>query len=244
MPQLVISAAVSPFGPQISRLPDELIFQIFKQVAVSMFPPKSRFNTVITPKNFAILNQHYAINRIRNVSTGFAVFFMQAFYENYTFSFKHCQLYNYWSLYLTSLPAPLPRRHFRHHLRSMHIEIVMENYFFTAQEIFVLPTTTSHYRTRCKITSAEQLLKHSPAARQLHGLTDSWIGFSNLTVLNLHIRSDFRYYPIDDEFLAALEDANLVVTAGKVELVVTDDDGNIKPEHLEVKKRIVVEGGR
>ncbi|KAF9691053.1 hypothetical protein EKO04_011071 [Ascochyta lentis] len=242
MPQLVIPAAVSPFGPQLSRLPDELILQIFKQVAVSMFPVNSRFKTVIDPKIFAILNRHYAINRIRNVSTGFSIFFMQAFYENYTFSFKHCQLYNYWSVYLTSLPAPLPRLHFRHHLRSMRIEIVLENYFFAAQEIFVLRTTTSFYRTRCKITTAAQLLMHCPAARQLHGLTDPWIGFSNLALLELHIRADFQYYPIDDEFLGALEDANLVVTAGKVKLTVTDGYGNIKPEHLEVKKRIVVDG--
>ncbi|KAJ4359197.1 hypothetical protein N0V95_002363 [Ascochyta clinopodiicola] len=243
MPQLVIPATVSPFGPLISRLPDELILQIFKQVAVSMFPPKSRFNTVITPKTFAILNRYYAINRIRNVSTGFAVFFMQAFYENYTFSFKHCQLYNYWSNFLTSLPAPLPRRHFRHHLRSMHIEIVLENYYFTAQKVFVLPQTSSQYRTQCKITSGDQLLNYCPAARHLHGLTDPWIGFSNLAALTLHVRADFRY-PIDDEFLSALEEANLVVTAGKVELIVSDDIDIVRPEHLEVKKRIVIKSGR
>lgn len=122
----------------------------------------------------------------------------------------------------------------------MRIEIVLENYFFSAQEIFVLPTSSSLYRTRRKITTAEQLLMFCPAARQLHGLCNPILGFGSLAFLDVHIRTDFRHYDVDDEFLRAVENANFVITAGDVELVVTDNAGFVRAEHEEVKKRIVV----
>ena len=239
MLHIIVPTFVPLFGPQFSRLPDELILEIFKQIATTMFPPGSRFNEIITPTTFAILNRHYAINRIRGVSRGFATFFMQAFYENFTFSFKHRQIYNFWSQYLTSLPAPLPAHPIRQHLRSLRIEIVLENYFFSAQEIFVLPASSALHRTRRKITTARQLLVFCPAARQLHDLCDPILGFGNLTFLGLHIRTDFRHYAVDDEFLRAIESANFVITASKVELVVTDNAGFVTAEQEEVKKRIV-----
>jgi hypothetical protein len=239
-PVLVIPSSVSPLGPQLSRLPDELLLKIFEVVATSMFPANSRFNTVIDPKTFNILNRHYSINRIRNVSRDFTLFFMQAFYENFAFSFKHSCLYNLMSDYLTSFPAPLPRHHLRHHFRSIRIEIVLENYYFTPQSDFTVPRTCRTGRNSRKITSGDEILAFCPAARQLHSLTNPWTGFSNLALLDLHIRTDFCLFPVDDNFLRALEEANFVVTAGKVLLTVTDKAGDIKPEHLEVKKRIVV----
>ena len=78
-----------------------------------------------------------------------------------------------------------------------------------------------------------------PAARQLHDLCGPILGFGNLTFLGLHIRTDFRHYAVDDEFLRAVESANFVITASKVELVVTDNAGFVTAEHEEVKKRIV-----
>ncbi|KAF1360789.1 hypothetical protein EJ07DRAFT_154713 [Lizonia empirigonia] len=239
MPQIVIPAVVSPLGPRLTRLPDELILEIFRQLVTSLFPPKSRFNTVITVKDFAILNRHYAINRIRNVSTGFANLFTQAFYENFNFEFKHSQIYNPFTHYLTAVPAPIPAQHFRHHLRSMHIEIVCQNYYFNALE----PGESPKGRKINKITSSDELLAHCPAARQLYSLTNPLTGFSNLAVLDLYIRSDFSSrHPVDDDFLDAFDEANIVVTAGRVKLVVTNSDGDVKPEHLEIKRRIRVRG--
>lgn len=236
-PLLVIPAAVAPFGPQFSRLPDELIAQIFKLVATSMFPASSRFNEIIEPKMFAILNRHYAFRRIRSVSATWATFFMQAFYENFTFRFQHVQPYNLWSPYLTSIPAPLPRPNLRHHLRSLRIEIVLENYYFTAQDTS-LPLTTP--RSLRKITTPSQLLVFCPAARQLHSLTNPWTGFSSLARLELCVRTDFRHFPLDDEFLRVLDELEFVVRAGRVLLSVTDEHGKVKPEHEEVRRRIVV----
>jgi hypothetical protein len=63
IPMTVIPTAVTELGPRLSQLPDELLLQIFKLLATSMFPSTSRFHTVINPKNFAILNRHYASNR-------------------------------------------------------------------------------------------------------------------------------------------------------------------------------------
>ncbi|KAL1592963.1 hypothetical protein SLS59_009607 [Nothophoma quercina] len=163
---IIVPTFVSLFGPQFSRLPDELILEIFKQIATTMFPPGSRFNEIIIPATFAILNRHYAINRIRGVSRGFATLFI-------------------------------------------------------------------------KITTAQQLLVFCPAARQLHDLCDSILGFGNLTFLGLHIRTDFRHYAVDDEFLRAVESGNFVITASKVELIVTDNAGFVTAEHEEVKKRIM-----
>lgn len=238
MPQIVIPAVVSPLGPQLTRLPDELILEIFRQLVTSLFPPKSRFNTVITGKNFAILNRHYAINRIRNVSTGFANVFTQAFYENFNFEFKHSQVYNSFTDYLTAVPAPLPAQHFRHHLRSMHIEILCQNSYYNVLE----PGESLKGRKINKITSSEELLAHCPAARQLHSLTNPLTGFSNLAVLDLYIRCDFSPLPVDDDFLDALDEANIVVTAGRVEIFVTDREGDVKPEYEEIKRRIRVRG--
>ena len=240
MPLIAIPSTVSTLGPQLSRLPDELLHQIFKILATTMFPSTSRFNAVINPKLFNILNRHYAINRIRDVSTDFASFFMEAFYENFSFSFKHVSIYNLMSDYLTSFPAPLPHPHLRHHLRSVSIEIVLENYYFTPQTDFTVPRTSSVGRQSRRITSADQMLAFCPAARQLLRLTDPNFGFGNLAKLDLHIRTDFRFFPVDDEFLHALDEINFVVKAGRVLLAVTDDADFVRFEHEEVKKRIVV----
>ena len=241
IPQIVIMpTTVLGLGPQLSRLPDELLLQIFKIVASTMFPASSRFNDVIGPHMFNILNHHYAINRIRNVSTDFAAFFMEAFYANFNFSFKHSSVFNLESDYLTSFPASVPHRHLRHHLRSMRIEIAMENYYFTPQTDFTVPRTSWIGRQSRKITTADQMIAFCPSARFLLHLTNPDYGFCNLRLLDLHIRTDFRLFPVDDAFLRVLEQINFVVTAGKVLLAVTDNADFVRKEHLEVKKRIVV----
>ncbi|KAF2628137.1 hypothetical protein BU25DRAFT_490774 [Macroventuria anomochaeta] len=240
MPHIAILASVSTLGPQLSRLPDELLLQIFKIVATTMFPETSRFNTVISPHIFNILNRHYAVNRIRNVSVDFASFFMEAFYGNFNFSFKHNAPYNLASDYLTSFPAPLPHPYLRHHLRSMRIEIVLENYYFTSQTDFTVPRTSWIGRQSRKVTTVDQMMAFCPSAQLLLRLTNPNYGFCNLRFLDLHIRTDFRLFPVDDAFLRVLEEINFVVTAGKVLLAVTDDADFVRKEHQEVKKRIVV----
>jgi hypothetical protein len=48
MSLLVIPPTVTHLGPQLSRVPDEILLLIFKILATSMLPPTSRFHTVIT----------------------------------------------------------------------------------------------------------------------------------------------------------------------------------------------------
>lgn len=240
IPLIVIPATVTTLGPQLSRLPDELLHQIFEILATTMFPPTSGFNSVINPQTFTILNHHYAIKRIRNVSSTFAAFFMEAFYENFTFAFKNNSVFNLETDYLTSFPAPVPVPHLRHHLRSMRIEIALENYYFTPQTLFSLARTSLFGRSSRKIVTVKQMMAFCPSARFLLHLTNDDYGFCNLRFLYLHIRLDNRLFPVDTDYLCVLEQMNFVVKASKVEVVVTDNAGFVTEEHEEVQKRIVV----
>lgn len=240
MPLIVIPATVTDLGPQLSRLPDELLLQIFRFLATSMFPPTSRFHTAINTQLFGILNRHYAINRIRNVSPLFASFFMEAFYENFTFCFRNKAILNLETDYLTSIPAPVPAQQFRHHLRSMRIEIVLETYYFTPQIIHDLARTNKHGRSLRKIVTKRQMMAFCPSARFLELLTKEDYGFCNLRFLHLHIRLDDNHHKADEQFLRVLEEVNFVIKASMVELVVSDIVGKIVETHQEVKKRINV----
>ncbi|KAJ4337161.1 hypothetical protein N0V87_004832 [Didymella glomerata] len=241
MPLLIIPATVTQLGPQLSRLPDELLLQIFTILATSMFPPRSRFHTVINPVDFVILNHHYAINRIRNVSPAFKDFFMEAFYNNFTFAFKNKPILNFDTDYLTSFPAPVPALQFRHHLRSMRLEIPLETYYFTARILLDQPRTTHFGRSLRQIVTKQQLLTFCPSARFLQLLTAQDYGFCSLRFLHLHIRVDDSYMEVDERFLGVLQDARFVVKASRVELVVTDRLGFEKEWCQEVAKRIVVQ---
>ncbi|KAF3038357.1 hypothetical protein E8E12_008067 [Didymella heteroderae] len=240
MPLLVIPAAVTHLGSQLSRLPDELLLQIFKILATSMFPPTSRFHTVINPGDFVILNRHYAINRIRNVSPTFKDFFMEAFYENFTFAFRNKPILNFDTDYLTSFPPTVPALHFRHHLRSMRIGLPLETYYFTAPILHNQPRTTHFGRSLRKIVTKQQFLTFCPCARFLQLLTRDGHGFCNLRFLHLHIRVDDSYMEVDERYLRVLEEVRFVVKASRVELVVTNRLDDVKACHMEVAKRIVV----
>lgn len=187
-----------------------------------MFPKESRLNKLITPQIFNILNHHYAVNRVRNVSSAFAAFFTEAFYENYHFAFKHSSIFNLESEYLTSFPAPLPRPHLRHHLRSLRIEVALENYYFTRQTNFSVPRTSHNGRQSRRITTVNEMRAFCPSARFLLHLTDPKVGFCSLRFLDLHIRTDFLF-PVDDDFLRVLHEANFLFEAGAVKLTVTDN---------------------
>ncbi|KAJ4374523.1 hypothetical protein N0V86_007392 [Didymella sp. IMI 355093] len=241
MPMTVIPTAVTHLGPRLSRLPDELLLRIFKILATSMFPSTSRFHAVINPGDFVILNRHYAINRIRNVSPTFASFFMEAFYENFTFSFKNKPIFNLDTDYLTSFPAPVPAHHFRQHLRSMRLEIPLETYYFTSLILLDQPRTTHFGRSLRRIITKQQLLTFCPSARFLQLLTAQNYGFCNLRFLHLHIRVDDSYMKVDERYLRVLEEVRFVVKASRVELVVTDGLGDVEEKHVEVRKRIVVQ---
>jgi hypothetical protein len=241
MPITVIPTAVTELGPQLSRLPDELLVQIFKVLATSMFPSTSRFHTVINPKDFGILNRHYAINRIRNVSPTFASFFMEAFYENFTFSFKNKAMFNLETEYLTSFPAPVPAHHFRHHLRSMRLEIPLETYYFTSLILVDQPRTTHFGRSLRRIVTKQQLLTFCPSARFLQLLTAQNYGFCNLRFLHVQIRLDDSYMKVGEDYLRVLEEVRFVVKAARVEVVVSDELGDVRQKHVEVRKRIVVQ---
>lgn len=77
------------------------------------------------------LNRLGTINRILNVSSTFKDSFMEAFYNDYTFAFKNRLLLNFDTYYLASFPAPVPALQYRHHLRSMRLEIPLETHYFT-----------------------------------------------------------------------------------------------------------------
>ena len=241
MPFRVVPQTVTHLGPQLSRLPDELLLQIFKILATSMFPPTSRFHKIIDPGDFVILNRLGAINRIRNVSSTFKDFFMEAFYNNFTFAFKNKPLLNFDTDYLTSFPAPVPALRFRHHLRSMRLEIPLETYFFTGRILLDQPRTTHFGRSLRKIVTKQQLLTFCPSARFLHLLTAQNYGFDCLRFLHLHVVVDDSYMEVDERFLAVLEAVRFVVKASKVELVVTDKLGMVHEWCQEVEKRIVVQ---
>lgn len=241
MPLLVIPAAITYLGPQLSRLPDELLLQIFKILAASMFPAVSRFHTAISSRDFVILNHHYAIQRIRNVSPTFKNFFMEAFYNSFTFAFKNRAVLNFETDFLTSLPAPVPALQFRHHLRSIRLDIPLETYYFTARILLDQPPTTHFGRSLRKIVTKKQLLTFCPSARFLQLLTAQNYGFCCLRFLHLHIRVDDSYMEVDEHFLRVLEDVRFVVKASKVELVVTDRLEMKKEWCQEVAKRFVVQ---
>ncbi|KAF3044185.1 hypothetical protein E8E11_005043 [Didymella keratinophila] len=241
MPLLVIPATVTHLGPQLSRLPDEILLQVFKILATSLFPPKSRFHMVINPVDFVILNRHVAMNRIRNVSPTFKDFFMEAFYNNFTFAFKNKPILNFDTNYLTSFPAPVPALRYRHHLRSMRLEIPLETSYFTGQVLLDQPRTTHFGRSLRKIVTKQQMLTFCPSARFLQLLTRDGYGFCSLRFLHLHIVVDDSYIEVDERFLRVLEDVRFVVKASKVELVVTDRL-TMQPEWCQqVAKRIVVQ---
>ncbi|KAJ4314069.1 hypothetical protein N0V94_006635 [Neodidymelliopsis sp. IMI 364377] len=240
-PLLIVPMFVPPFGPQLSRLPDELLAEIFKIIVTTMFPSTSRFHMSINPKNFDILNRHYAIDRLRRVSKAFYAFFTQAFYENFTFSFITKPLIDLQSKYLTSIPTPLPRPSLRHHLRSIHIQIVLENSFFTPGTRHPACHDAARRISR-EITSATQLFTFCPAARRLRYLTNPEMGgFGGLRFLYVAIRTDFKYLAVSEQFLRALEEANFVLRARNVVLEVTGDMGVVGADQEEVRKRIVIE---
>lgn len=187
-----------------------------------------------------ILNHHYAFKRIRNVSPTFKSFFMEAFYNNFTFSFKNRAVLNFDTDYLTSFPAPVPAVQFRHHLRSMRLGIPLETYYFTTRILVDQPPTTHFGRSLRKIITKKQLLTFCPSARFLQLLTVQNYGFCCLRFLHLHIRVDDSYIEVDERFLCVLDDVRFVVKASKVELVVTDRLEMEKEWCQEVAKRIVV----
>ncbi|KAH6633540.1 hypothetical protein C7974DRAFT_174027 [Boeremia exigua] len=243
MQQVVeIPAVVSALGPHLSRLPDELLYQIFKFLVLTLFPAKSRFNKAINPDTFKILNQHSAINRIRNVSIDFTGFFMEAFYENFHFVFAKHSKYHEENEYLTSIPPPIPRRDLRHHLRSMRVEITLENYFWTEEPGLPKTPVNQFGRKIRKVTTGAQMLEFCPSARFLLHLTNPDTGFSRLRLLDLHIRTNFAHFPADADFFRALDEVNFVVSADEIKLTVTKkDEVALKPElEAEVRKMIVV----
>lgn len=212
---VVIPASVSALGPQLGRLPQELLHMIFKMVVTSMFAENSRFHECIDWKLFHILNRHALVNKIRNVSVNFTGFIMEALYENYHFAFRSTILKL--SQYGTTFPPPLPRPHLRHHLRSMRIEILLEN-------SYIDHSSTSATRQQ-KITTVEQLMAFCPSAWFLLHLTHPEVGFVSLRFLELVIRTDFNHFPLDDEFLGVLEAADFAFHADEVKITVIDING-------------------
>lgn len=225
--QMVVIPEFTPgFGPRFGRLPDELLLQIFKIVAIDMFPETHRLKKMINAKTFQIMRLHNRMKHILTVSPNFTGFFLQAFYENFAFNFKANTSIRP-AGYFTTIPAALPRPHLRHHVRSMRIEITLENYYILSGQ-------------RCEIVTANQLLAFCPSAVLLSKLTGAESGFANLASLDLHIRTNFCHFSIGDAYLRVLEEVGFVVTARRVRLAVTGTDGSVSPVHDEVKQRIVV----
>jgi hypothetical protein len=225
-PELAVAQAavtmINPeLGPFLSRLPDELLIYIFSIVATTLFPPNSRLlnpEIGINPDTFAILNRHYAIKRIRNVSKTFCAFYMQAFYENLHFVCKKPKTSSYWlSEMQTTRPPMLPPSQMRHFLRTARIEITLENNYQGDYEPYP-GNPGRRMRRRHKIQSLEQLMALCPSARVLARLTHPASGFCNLSHLELVVHVDLTGHPLDDEFLSVLEEANFVVKAKKVTL--------------------------
>lgn len=223
MQQIVVIPAFAPaFGPQLGRLAQELLLQIFKEVARNMWPEASRFRKCIDAKAFRVINHSIAVDRIRSVSSDFASFFMEALYENHHFSSKATDVINKQSIYCTSIPAPLPHRNVRHHLRSLQLTVAVENHYFTRQLIPDLFVTNMNGHKLFKITTAKQLMLFCPSAMVLHQLTDPEVGFGSLRFLDLQICISFERFPLDEDFLRAVAEAKFVFVAGEVKLVVTE----------------------
>jgi hypothetical protein len=245
-PELAVAQAavtmINPeLGPFLSRLPDELLIYIFSIVATTLFPPNSRLlnpEIGINPDTFAILNRHYAIKRIRNVSKTFCAFYMQAFYENLHFVCKKPKTSSYWlSEMQTTRPPMLPPSQMRHFLRTARIEITLDTSYQGDYEPYP-GNPDRRMRRRHKYQNLEQLMALCPSARVLARLTHPASGFCNLSHLELAVHVDLTGHPLDDEFLSVLEEANFVVKAKKVTLSVTDSW--LGKEAAMVKERITV----
>ncbi|KAF1924559.1 uncharacterized protein M421DRAFT_424693 [Didymella exigua CBS 183.55] len=84
------------------------------------------------------------------------------------------------------------------------------------------------------------MMAFCPSAHFLLLLTRGDYGFCNLRFLHLHIRVDDQWHKADEQFLQVLEEVKFVVKASRVELIVSDLFGDVKEEHQEVRKRIIV----
>ncbi len=227
MPLLAIPDRVLELGPQLSRLPNELLFIIFKILATIMW----RSGVVIDPTRLLIMFCRPSFKQIRAVSPSFHSLFMQAILESFKIRFKpKINSVPKRSAYLTMIPPRLPPQNLWHHLRSMHIQLVLENYYWTPGRIMEV----------VQITTAAELKRFCPSARLLLRLTHPVDGFGSLAFLHLHLQTAFLQGELTDAFLQALDVARITVTAGRVELVVTDDQGDVGRREEEVKSRIIV----
>ncbi|KAJ8116970.1 hypothetical protein OPT61_g1732 [Boeremia exigua] len=235
MPHTVVIPASVPALGQLSRLPDELILMIFKTLVLSLFPAGSKLYECINQRTFNVLNRLIRITNIRKVSIAFAGFLTKALFENFHVSFKLPIKYHLIHDHKTFIPNPIPPLHLRHHVRSMHIEVVLQNYYFRPDLNPDVLDYDASERERRRINTAEEMIKFCPSALFLLRLTDPDHGFGRLRFLHLHFHTRFRFFPVDDAYYRVLEDVNFVLTARKVKLTVKEG-----LESSEVMKRIVV----
>jgi hypothetical protein len=212
----IISESVSATGPTYQRLPNELIFELLKNLL--LLPPISRPGVIIDKKRFDILNALNSFLNIRRVNKMFNAMAMQAFYLANDFTFKATEIFNHSSPWKTSLTPALPPAHFRHYLRRIQIHITLEDYCTLTDPGNDLAST------RHQITSVEDFFAVSPGARMLRDLTCGPTGFGNLDFLDLHIYTDFCF---DKQMaLALVKEAAFAVCARCVEVVVEAPAGD------------------
>jgi hypothetical protein len=213
----MIPESVPAIGPMYQRLPNELIFEVIKDLLL-LLPPVSRPGVIIDKKRFDILNALNCFLNIRRVNKTFDAMAMQAFYLANDFTFKATEVFNHKSPWKTSLAPALPPAHFRNYLRRIQIHITLEDY------CTITNSGKDNASMRCQITSVEDFFAVSLGARMLRDLTCGLTGFSNLDFLDLHIYTDFCY---DKQMaLGLVKEAAFVVCARCVQVVIEAPAGD------------------
>ncbi|KAF1842980.1 uncharacterized protein K460DRAFT_367899 [Cucurbitaria berberidis CBS 394.84] len=239
MSHVIIPAAVEPSGPQFQRFPNELLLEIIKySVALS---PDSKLGNVVDKKYFYFLNSLGPFFKLRKVSKLFASLATRAFYEVNYFKFVSINAKPGQKALDTTIPMLLPPIHVRGYLRRIHLAICLADFFTTTNRGDEVPQA-QRWCAQHRITTIQDLFAHCYGARHLRALSDHTLASGRLSEVNLHILTDFRFLDAANfkATMALFTEALFVVTAGKVQITVTNEWGLSEAWHTELVKTIGV----
>ncbi len=239
MSHVLIPATVPASGPQFTHFPAEVLVMIFnwaiwlelrKTRPVSateeeedddIWSPFAQINEM----RFSAINKgNGPLSRIRLVSKECADLVMVAFYETNFFRFAPpCGLRGFINQtpWLTTIPPALPPIVYRKNLRRMHLEIFLEDQFWTFKpgNLKAIPNARGMFPNY--FTSVNELMAFSPGARLLYHFGEF---FPNLKALRLCVTTDFNenHFPVMLNFFVALR---IKIDAEKLEVSVANHVG-------------------
>ena len=235
MSNAIIPATVAASGPQFTKLPNELLIEIFKYAV--MLDPDFGFDNAIDKDLFDRLSRRSSYAYLRLVSGKFTTLVMVAFYESNVFRFHRAQ--GWWipgspPRLSTTIPAALPPVLFRKHLRRVQICICIEDHYWTNQQGKHVGPVNKDGLFCCRITTVDELLTHSPSARQLFELTNDTTGCPGIKELDLHIMTKFEFINDVQTTLKLLAATGFSIKARRLNLKVTNMLHMTSGWHLEL----------